>query len=84
MQESGTFPLWSSSDAPSPRRSGPIKARPQRLEVEPTATNRTLGIGHLFFFFPLPGENKNTRNLGDLIDGIEPGQGAKVPVTYFV
>lgn len=82
MQESGTFPLWSSSDAPSPRRSDPIKTRLQRLEVAPTATNRTLGIGHLFFF--LPGENKNTRNLGDLIDGIEPGQGAKVPVTYFV
>lgn len=44
---------------------------------------RALGIGH-FFFFPLPGENKNTRNLGDLIDGMEPGQGAKVPVPYFV
>lgn len=54
-------------------------------EVAPTATTfyRTLGIGH----FPPPllqVWNKNTRNLGDLIDGMESGQGTKVPVTYFV
>lgn len=46
----------------------------------PPPYKQALGIDNFFFFLTLPEQNKNTLNLGDLIDGRESGQDPEVPL----